>query len=161
MRDTGRRIWSGAITSAFVSIRQHTPAYASVSQHKPAYVSTRQHPPASVRTESTHERSRQGGIGLGITRKKNIKYRVIPKRGTNSRRRKGASKASSNSFFLECVPEFVTRHTRPPPLRPVQQPFWPALFLLLFLFLCVCSAGVSAGLRRRVCSAAAAASVPS
>jgi hypothetical protein len=122
--------------SAYASIRQHTPAYASIRQHKPAYVNIRQHP--SERNRRTRGACRGG---LGSTQKK-IKYRVIPKRGTNLRRRRGGSKASSNFFFLECAPEFVTHPSRPPPLRPVQQPFWPALFLFLFLFWS--SAGVSA-----------------
>ena len=37
-----------ADTSAYVSIRQHTPAYASIRQHTSAYVSIRQHTSAYV-----------------------------------------------------------------------------------------------------------------
>jgi hypothetical protein len=126
-----------------VSIRQHTPAYFSIRRHPSAYASINQHMSTSVsiRQNGIDAREERAG-GDSVVHKKKIKYRVIPKRGTNLRRRRGGSKASSNFFFFECAPEFLTHPSRPPPLRPVQQPFWPALFLFLFLFWS--SAGVSA-----------------
>jgi hypothetical protein len=43
-----RKPHSACTTSAYVSIRQHTPAYVSIRQHTPAYASIRQHTSAYV-----------------------------------------------------------------------------------------------------------------
>jgi len=44
-----RKPHSACTTSAYVSIRQHTPAYVSIRQHTPAYASIRQHTSAYLR----------------------------------------------------------------------------------------------------------------